>query len=655
MHGQFQTFIYLLAAVISVPIAKRMGLGSVLGYLLAGAIIGPSALGLVADEESGGEHVQHVAEFGVVLMLFLIGLELRPARLWELRRPVLGLGGLQVVATAAAVTLAASVLGMPWRTGLAIGLILAMSSTAIVLQSLGEKGLLKTAGGEACFSVLLFQDIAVIPILAVLPLLALPGGAGTGAANADAPAHPGAIESLPGWAHGLVVLGAVAAVIVGGRYALRPVFRYIAHTELREMFTATALLLVVGIALLMQTVGLSAALGTFLAGVVLADSEYRHQLEADIEPFKGLLLGLFFISVGAGIDFHYIGAHPGQTLALVGALLALKFAVLFGLGSVFGLRDGDRLLFAFALAQTGEFAFVLIAFCVGQGVLHAGAASPLTAAVALSMAATPLLLIANDRLRRRLEARRQARAGAVPAGNERPPDTVEPRDQGGVIIAGFGRFGNIIGRMLRSQRIPTTVLERDADWVDTMRDFGVKTYYGDALREDLLRSAGVERAKLFIITIKDREPSLALVDLLQTTFPHLTIFARAYDRIHAYELIRRGLDPAHIYRDTLGTSLDLGVDALREMGLRGTQALRVAHTFREHDRKGLVELARVYDGDKAIFTSTARRHIQNLQSLFRSDEGADGRGKGADRGWEGAPRIESTAGESTPPAAKEPA
>ena len=376
-----------------------------------------------------------------------------------------------------------------------------------------------------------------------------------------------------------MVLGAVAAVIVGGRYALRPVFRYIAHTEIREMFTATALLLVVGIALLMQTVGLSAALGTFLAGVVLADSEYRHQLEADIEPFKGLLLGLFFISVGAGVDFHFIAGHPGGTLALVGALLALKFAVLLGLGSAFGLRDGDRLLFSFALAQTGEFAFVLISFCVGQGVLPGDAASPLTAAVALSMAATPLLLIVNDRLGRRLKEWRRRREESAPAGDERPPDVVEPRDQGGVIIAGFGRFGNIVGRMLRSQSIPTTVLERDADWVDTMRGFGVKTYYGDALREDLLRSAGVERAKLFIIALKDREESLALVDLLRADFPHLTIFARAYDRIHAYELIRRGLDPAHVYRETLGTSLDVGVDALREMGMRGTRAIRVARTF----------------------------------------------------------------------------
>ena len=649
MHAQFQTFIYLLAAVISVPVAKRMGLGSVLGYLLAGAIIGPAALKLVgSDEANGGEHVLHVAEFGVVLMLFLIGLELRPARLWELRRPVLGMGGLQVVVTAGAVMLIATLaLHLSWRTGLAIGLILAMSSTAIVLQSLGEKGLLHTPGGEACFSVLLFQDIAVIPILAVLPLLAPGGGrapqdgGGVEHAAAQAGAHGGnAIESLPGWAHGLVVLGAVAAVVVGGRFALRPLFRYIAKTDLREMFTATALLLVVGVALLMQLVGLSAALGTFLAGVVLADSEYRHQLEADIEPFKGLLLGLFFISVGAGIDFHYIAAHPLQTLALVAALLAVKFLVLLALGRAFGLRGNHNLLFAFALAQTGEFAFVLISFCTGQGVLSAAAASPLTAAVALSMAATPLMLIINDRANRWIQAweERHARPSEE-EGSGRAPDAVEPHDQGGVIIAGFGRFGSAIGRLLRLNGVPTTVLEHDADWVDTLREFGLKSYYGDAMREDLLRSAGIARAKLFIIGLRDKEKSLALVEMLQTDFPHLTILARAYDRIHAYELIRHGVKPEHVYRETLGTSMEVGVDALRLMGLRGTQAVRAARFFRDRDAATLRELAAIYDGDQTVFRSTARKHIENLENLFRSDRAVGGHGHGIDRGWEGAPRA----------------
>ena len=536
--AQFQTFIYLLAAVVSVPIAKRMGLGSVLGYLIAGACIGPSVLGLV-NEQTGADHVEHVGEFGVVVMLFLIGLELRPARLWEMRASVLGMGGLQVAVTAAAVLLVATVFRNDWRTGLAAGLVLAMSSTAIVLQSLGEKGMLKTPGGEACFAVLLFQDLSVIPILAVLPLLAMET-VGTGGA------HP---DGGPPWLQALKTLGAVAAVVVGGRFALRPVFRYIAKTGLREMFTATALLLVVGIALLMQTRGLSPALGTFLAGVVLADSEYRHQLEADLEPFKGLLLGLFFISVGAGIDFRFVAAHAGVVLALVAGLLLIKFGVLLTLGKAFRLGPDDRYLLAFGLAQGGEFAFVLIKFCVASEhrVLADPAASALTATVALSMAAAPLLLVANDLLARRRSARRNA---ALTTGEQRAPDAVEARDQGGVILAGFGRIGTVVGRLLRSNDVPLTVLENDADWVDAIREFGLKTYYGDALREDLLVSAGVQRAKLFIVAIDDHDKSLQLVDLLRADFPHLTILARAVDRIHAYELIRaRPESAARLPRD----------------------------------------------------------------------------------------------------------
>ena len=618
--GLFQVFIYLLAAVVSVPVAKRLGLGSVLGYLLAGAAIGPSALGWVGAD-GGTDHVMHVAEFGVVMLLFVIGLELRPARLWELRRPVLGMGGLQVVGTAAAIMLGAMAFGTGWRVGLAAGLTLAMSSTAIVLQSLGEKGLLKTRGGEACFAVLLFQDLAVIPILTVLPLLSPSGQA---APAADEGAAGRWLDTLPAWERAGLVVAAVAAIIAGGRYALRPLFRYIAGTGLREMFTATALGLVVGIALLMQSVGISAALGTFIAGVVLADSEYRHQLEADVEPFKGLLLGLFFISVGAGIDFPFVLHHPGTTLALVAGLLAVKFAVLFGVGRLFGLRPTHDLLFAFALAQGGEFAFVLISVCVHAGVLTEAADNLLTAAVALSMAATPLLLLVNDRLASRHHAREAARTGAN-GGPVRPPDPVDRRDQGGVIIAGFGRFGSIVGRLLAANGVPTTVLENDPDWVDTMREFGVKTYYGDALREDLLRSAGVEKAKLFVIALVDKEKSLALVDLLRREFPHLQILARARDRIHAYELIRHGLEPAQIYRDTLGTSLDMSADALRAMGMPGAQAARVVEVFRERDREGLGELAKVYDGDRKVFVSTARRHIQNLANLFKADGARDGR------------------------------
>lgn len=604
MHGPlFQVFVYLAAAVASVPIAKRLGLGSVLGYLIAGAIIGPAALGLV-NEETGADHVEHVGEFGVVVMLFLIGLELRPARLWEMRSSVLGLGGLQVVGTAAAGLAVALGFGNDWRTGLAAGLILAMSSTAIVLQSLGEKGMLKSPGGAACFAVLLFQDLAVIPILAVLPLLAV-GGLTT-------PPEPGALAP---WVRGAWTLGAVGAVALGGRYALRPLFRWVARTELREMFTATALGLVVGIALLMQAVGLSAALGTFLAGVVLADSEYRHQLEADLEPFKGLLLGLFFLSVGAGINFAFCAAHPGLMLALVGGLLLIKFGVLLGLGRAFRLGTDDRYLLAFGLAQGGEFAFVLISFCLAGGVLAAPAGNALTAAVALSMAAAPLLLLANDRLLRWRNAHRNVEV----AGEERAADTVDARDQGGVILAGFGRLGHIVGRMLEVNDVPLTVLEHDSEWVDSLREFGLKAYYGDALREDLLLSAGVREAKLFIIAIGDQEQSLKLVDLLQAEFPHLVILAAANDRRHAYELIRRGVPPGNIFRETLGTSLDMSVAALRLMGFPEGQAVRVARLFRESDDAMMADMARVYGGDHEVYVSTARQHIQNLESVLRED------------------------------------
>lgn len=602
-----QAFVYLTAAVVSVPIAKRLGLGSVLGYLLAGAAIGPFALGFVHGDGGG---VMHYAEFGVVMMLFLIGLELRPARLWELRGPVLGLGGLQVLGTALAVIPVALLCGVPGRGAVAVGMILAMSSTAIVLQSLGERKLLKTPGGEACFAVLLFQDLAVLPILAALPLLARPGSS-----LASAPGGKVIwIDTLPGWSHALVVLGAVAAVIAAGRYALAPFFRYIARTDSREVFTATALGLVVGIALLMQAVGLSAALGTFLAGVVLADSEYRRQLEADVEPFKGLLLGLFFISVGASIDFGYLAREPGTILGLVAGLLALKFAVLFTLSRLFGMTPLDGSLFAFALAQGGEFVFVLLAFAVSQQALTPAVADPLVATAALTMAATPLLLLFYEKaVRPRL---------VPPARHEhREADPIDERDTQ-VILAGFGRFGHVIGRFLNANGVRSVVLEHDADWIETLREFGLKSYYGDATRVDLLHSAGAATAKLFVVALDEQASSLRLVETLREHFPHLVIFARAIDRIHAYELMRRGLPLEHVYRETFGSSLEMGVDALEALGIDPAQAQRSARIFREHDQNGLRVLAPLFDGDRQVYASTARRHIRNLENLLRADRGA---------------------------------
>jgi monovalent cation:proton antiporter-2 (CPA2) family protein len=455
-----QAFVYLCAAVVSVPVAKRLGLGSVLGYLIAGVLIGPFVLRFVGRE--GGD-VMHFAEFGVVMMLFVIGLELKPRMLWRLRGPVLGMGGFQVAGTTLAVWGVAVAVGLPWKQGLAIGLIFAMSSTAIVLQSLAEKGQLRSEAGRSSFAVLLFQDIAVIPILALLPLLAMSGATGAGPADGH---HGSPGSDLAGWQHALLTVGAVTLIVGGGRFLVGPIFRYVAATKLREIFTATALLLVVGIALLMQSVGLSPALGTFLAGVVLAESEFRHELESDIEPFKGLLLGIFFIAVGAGVDFSLVAAEPGAIALGVAGLIGLKMLVLFALARFSKLPAADTSLFTLALAQGGEFCFVLLSVAQSGHVLPATLAKPLVAIVALSMAATPLLLLLHEKLLLpRLLNRRQ----------ERPADDL-PDEDNPVLIAGFGRFGHIVGRLLKAYGISATVLDLDSDQVDLLRRMGLRLF-----------------------------------------------------------------------------------------------------------------------------------------------------------------------------------
>jgi glutathione-regulated potassium-efflux system ancillary protein KefC len=607
MSGVFyQAFIYLLAAIVTVPLVKRLGFGSVLGYLAAGVVIGPSVLRLVG----GGGDVMHFAEFGVVMMLFLIGLELRPALLWRWRGPILGLGGLQVAGTAIVLGTVALIAGFAWQSALAIGLILSMSSTAIAMQSLGEKGLLKTPGGEASFAVLLFQDIAVIPILAAMPLLA--SHARTVTSRSDS-----TIAGLAAWQQALLVLAAVAALVVAGRFLLRPFLRYIAGTRLREMFTATALFLVVGIALGMQWLGLSPALGTFLAGVVLAESEYRVQLEADIEPFKGLLLGLFFISVGASIDFSLTAREPAAIAVAVAGLLLLKFAVLFALGRRFRLKAGDNFLFSFALAQGGEFAFLLFSFATQQAVLTTETGKLLTAAVALSMAAAPILLAINEKF---VQPRFQR------PGPARKADEIDEHDNP-VILAGFGRFGHIVGRLLRANGFGTTVLDHDADQVDTLRRFGLKSYYGDASRLDLLEAAGAERARLFVLAIEDEAKSLQIIKLVQRHFPRLRILARATSRQHAYELLRLGV--TEVYRETLGSALDLSVDALRALGTPEDRARRIAEIFRQHDEASVREMAAL-EPDTEAYASTARQHVRNLERALQSDlEGARAGDSGA--------------------------
>jgi monovalent cation:proton antiporter-2 (CPA2) family protein len=603
----FQAFIYLLAAVMTVPVAKQLGLGSVLGYLLAGVAIGPYVLGLVGQ---GGGGVMHVAEFGVVMMLFLVGLELRPNLLWRLRGPILGTGGLQVILTTLAIAVLALFAGVPVQQGLAIGMIFSASSTAIALQSLGEKGLLTSKGGQTSFSVLLFQDIAVIPILAVLPLLAASNDVGIRASNFNPTDTP--------WQRALIVLGIVVAIVLGGRFLIRPVFRYLASIRLQEIFTAAALLLVVGIALAMQKVGLSPALGTFLAGVVLAESEYRHELESDIAPFKGLLLGLFFISVGASIDLPLVKEQPLLIAGLVFGLLVVKFLLLMLIGKITKLEKSQSFTFAFALAQGGEFAFVLISFAAQNQVLNESMGNTLVATVALSMVASPFLFTINEKL---VQPRFSSR---LP---DREADEIDEKDNP-VILAGFGRFGHIVGRVLNLKGVKTTVLDLDADQVALVRKLGLKVFYGDASRLELLRAAGADQAKLLIVAVDDEEKSLLIIETAQKHFPNLKIFARAFGRDHAYRLIEQGVE--NIFRETLGSSLDLSVAALRALGFRAYEAQRAARFFRDYDEQSVRALAPYAKNQKELI-SQARERIQTLEQLMEAERSQV---RYSDTGWE---------------------
>ncbi len=560
----FQAFVFLAAAVVVVPIASRLGLGSVLGYLLAGVAIGPFGLALIGNDT---QDLLHFAEFGVVMMLFVIGLELQPSLLWRLRGTLLGMGGLQVVGTTAVAVGIALSIEQSWQSAVAIGLILSLSSTAIVLQSLTERGHMKSDAGQRAFAVLLFQDLAVIPMLALLPLLAAPGVVPP---TVDG-AHAGWIDSAPAWLRAIAVLGAVAGVVLGGRLVVQPMFRFLARTRLREVFTAAALLLVIGIALLMQLVGLSPALGTFLAGVVLATSEFRHELESDIEPFKGLLLGLFFLAVGASIDFALVREQAMTVGALVAALVLCKALVLFVLGRVFRMGLDQNLLFTVALAQGGEFGFVLLSYASQNAVLPAPVASVLVAAIALSMATTPIMLLAYERLI-------VPRIG-TPRAVSRAADEIH--DESAVIIAGFGQFGSTIGRLLRSQGIRPVVLESDSDRVELLRRLGLDVYYGDASRLELLHSAGIERARLLIIALGDDEKTLTLAKVVRERYPRVRVLARAVSRSGTFELLQAGIDD--VYRDTTDTALRLGRDALAVLGTPRHHAHRLAQSFRRQD------------------------------------------------------------------------
>ncbi|MEM7010741.1 MAG: monovalent cation:proton antiporter-2 (CPA2) family protein [Verrucomicrobiota bacterium] len=610
MHNEsffIQALVYLTAAVVSVPIAKRLGLGSVLGYLIAGVLIGPFVLGWVGSKDSND--VMHFAEFGVVMMLFLVGLELQPSRLWKMRGPILGIGGMQVAVSAVAICGIALAFGVVWQMALAIGLTLALSSTAIVIQTLTEKGYLKTDAGQKSFAVLLFQDIAVIPILALLPLLAtLHHGGDHHHDHAADGHHPTTwTEGLPGWGQALVTLAAVAVVILAGRFLIGHVFRLIAKTGLREIFTAAALLLVIAIAVLMAKVGLSPALGTFLAGVVLAESEYRHELESDIDPFKGLLLGLFFIAVGASIDFALIFSKPLIIVGLMAGLLGIKTIVLFVIGKVAKMSLNQNTLFAVALSQGGEFAFVLFAFATGNGILTQELAKPLIAAVALSMAVTPLLFILHEKLI-------QPRFAAAETDEEREPDSMD--EDAPVIIAGFGRFGNVVGRFLRSCDVQTTVLEFDSDHVDMLRKLGLKVFYGDASRADLLHAAGAEKARLFILAVEQDDKSLEIVHTIRQHFPNLEILARASSRAHAYDLIEAGVDS--IFLEQQASSLDLGVVALKRLGQRAHAAHRAALRFKQFDFESVHAMAG-FQPDQKSWIDKGRERIADLEARMERD------------------------------------
>ena len=578
--------VFLAAAVVAVPIAQRLGLGSVLGYLLAGIAIGPWGLRLISDVDA----ILHFSEFGVVLLLFLIGLELNPKKLWQMRKPILGLGGSQVVVTslviAALVLLLAGQSLLPavsWRDALVVGMGLALSSTAIALRVIEEQNLGGSETGQSGFAVLLFQDIAVIPMLAILPVLA-GGGGGS-------------------WIDFAWMIGGILALLVGGHFLLRPLFRWVVMSGVRELFNVAALLLVIGIALGMQSLGLSMALGTFLAGVLLAESEYRHELEIAIEPFKGLLLGLFFISVGMAVNLGLLLQYPLKILLAVVALISIKGLILYGLARIFGIRAKSRSQMAAILSQGGEFAFVLFTAAMGEGLLGGELSAFLLVVVSLSMMTTPLILLLQDKwFIRTFKAEAEA---------EMESDVIdrEPR----VIITGFGRFGQVVGRLLFANKIRVTVLERDPSQIQFLRKFGYKVYYGDATQLDLLRAAGADKAEAIIICTDEPDEVMEVVDLCQQYFPNLKVLARARSRVEAHQLLSHGVE--NFSRETFAGALDLGRQALISLGMHPYQAKRAEAHFRRLDTTALRDLLPQHSEDVHLATR-AREARKELEEIF---------------------------------------
>jgi len=584
-----QTLVYLLAAVVCVPLSRRLGLGSVLGYLAAGIVIGPFGLAVVTD----AEHILHFAELGVVFLLFIVGLELQPSRLWVMRRMVFGLGTAQVVCSVVAIGLIAWALGLSGNAAIVVGLVLALSSTAFVLQMLAEKKQLATHQGRASFSILLFQDLAAIPLIAVLPLL-----------GQNASFDEGISFSKIG-----IMIGTIGGLIIGGRLLQKPILQTAARSGIPEISTATALLIVISSALLMEFAGMSMVLGAFIAGMLLADSEYRHQLEADIAPFKGLLLGLFFIAVGMSVNIDLLLEIPGKILLIVALLMTAKALVLIPLARLFGMCDTSAALkTAVVLSQGGEFAFVLLAIARAEQVLVPGLIDELVLAVAVSMMMTPLLYALAERLTQKKETPQ------APQYDEMPED-----HQHEVLIAGFGRVGQIVGRLLRIMNKPFTALESDSLQVDVVRRYGSTVHYGDASRLDLLRAAGAEHAKIFVLAISDLEQSMRIAEAVTRHFPNLTIIARARNRRHAHKLMDLGVK--HIFRETLLSSLAMTELVLTSLGYTDEQAKHVIGTFCERDSSLLIEQHAIHDSEEKLIQS-ARDSADELESLLRGDANA---------------------------------
>ncbi|MDM0012389.1 glutathione-regulated potassium-efflux system protein KefC [Variovorax sp. J22P168] len=595
------SLIYLSAAVLVVPLSKALGLGSIIGYLVAGIAIGPWGLKLVTNVDD----ILHFAEFGVVLMLFLVGLELEPKRLWSLRRPIFGWGSAQVLGCALVLFLAGWAAGAGWRVALVAALGLALSSTAIALQVFGERNLLLTPSGQAGFSILLFQDVAAIPILALLPLLAVVHDAGAGLSGFER-----ALE-------GAKIVAVIAAIIVGGRLALRPLLRWIARSNTPEIFTATSLLLVVAIAALMQFIGLSMALGAFLAGVLLAESEYRRELETDIEPFKGLLLGLFFIAVGMSIDFGVLIANPGLMALVVIAFMVLKFGVIYGLAKAMEVPYQQRPVFTLLLAQGGEFAFVVFQ-AAGPDVLPPAVASFLIGAVALSMLLSPLLLVAIDKW-------------LIPHYSVHHATALEEISEpqsAKVVICGFGRYGQIIGRLLTAQDVSITVLDHDPDTIESLREFGIRVFYGDATRLDLLRTAGAATARVIVVAVDDMEQSLKIVDLAREHFPNAKLVVRARNVTHLYQLQDRKVE--FIEREVFESSLRSARSVLESLGWPAHEAREDTMRFRTRNIELMQETYPHYKGDRAKLIAVAKKGRQQFQEQMARERAERKQRSGSD-------------------------